>query len=290
VTSPSRGFDAFTHGPLLAAEDGAKGVQAIVSAMLDATPPAHVFRFECLDPRSDACRALKDALHRRHVLVESFADPFFTCSEHVAGQTIEDYLERRTPEMRAFIERQVEDWAASGHGRFALVGTGPNLRAALVDYALVDLQSWKGQEPYPDCLAQLVDAAARAGILRLGLLYHDDRPVAAQIWIVSGGRATMWRSRFARQFALRSPGTVLTFEMIRHVLTTERPTLIEFGPGDDQGRQQWLDRRSERIGLAAFNALSAKGCGVAVRHYGGIAARAAMRRLGSMPRRLLGRG
>jgi len=290
VTSPSRGLDAFANGPQLDAEDGAAGVHAIISAMLRAVPPVHVFRFECLEPGSRECRALLDALRRRHMLVRTFADRFFTCSEDVEGLTFDAYLQRRSPDMRAFIDRQAGALAASGRGRFELVTGGPELAAALVDYALVDLQSWKAQEPYPDCLARLLDTAARAGVLRLGLLYIDDRPAAAQIWIVSGGRATMWRSRFARQFALQSPGTVLTFEMIRHVLTVDAPSVTEFGPGDDPGRPQWLDRRHERIGVAVFNPHTAKGWGAAARHVIGIAAGSARRRLGAVRRRILAGG
>ena len=46
---PSRGLDAYLHEPLLDAEYGEAGLDAIVGEMLRTTPPVHVFRFECLD-------------------------------------------------------------------------------------------------------------------------------------------------------------------------------------------------------------------------------------------------
>jgi hypothetical protein len=113
--------------------------------------------------------------------------------------------------------------------------------------------------------------------------------VAAQIWIVSAGRATLWRSRFAKKSALLSVGAVVTFAMMRHILAADRPRALEFGPGDDAGRQQWLDGRHARIGLAVFNLGTAKGWGVAARHYGGGAAGAALRRARTLLRRLLPR-
>jgi hypothetical protein len=272
VTSPSHGLDAFVNGPLLADEDGEAGVRAIVAAMLRASPPVHVFRFECLDPESRECRALVAALGEHRLRVERFADPFVTFDETVEGLAIGQYLARRPPALRDYVERQAAAWADTGRGRFELVTGGPGFAAALVDYALVDVQSWKEQEPYPDCLAQLVEAAARAGVLRLGLLYYDDRPVAAQVWIVSAGRATLWRSRFAKKFMLLSVGVVVTYEMMRHILAADRPRALEFGPGDISGRQQWLERHHARIGLAVFNLRTAKGWGVAARRYGGAAA------------------
>jgi CelD/BcsL family acetyltransferase involved in cellulose biosynthesis len=290
VTSPSHGLDAFVNGPILAdANDGEAGVRAIVKAILGASPPVHVFRFECLDPQSRECRALVDALRGQRLRVETFSDPFLTFGETVEGLAIEQYLERRPPALRDYIERQVAAWEGTGRGRFEIVTGGTGFALALVDYALVDVQSWKDQEPYPDCLAQLLEAASRAGVLRLGLLYYDDRPVAAQIWIVSAGRATLWRSRFAKKFALHSVGAVVTFAAMRHILAADRPRELEFGPGDDSGRQQWLERRNTRIGVAVFNLRTAKGWGVAARHYGGDVAGAALRRVRSAVRRLLPR-
>jgi CelD/BcsL family acetyltransferase involved in cellulose biosynthesis len=284
VASPSRGLDAFIYGPLLdAGEEGEAGIRAILGAMLRAAPPVHIFRFECLDTRSTEYRLLLDALHARRMLIRTFADPFSTYWENVEGLTLDAYLERRTPEMREFIARQTG--ALASRARFELVTGGANLAPALIDYALIDLQSWKSQEPYPNCLAQLLDTVARRGMLRLGLLYVDDKPAAAQIWIVGAGRATMWRSRFARQFALLSVGTALTFEMIRHVLLTDKARILEFGPGDDPGRQEWLGERCERIGFTAFNTRSAKGLAVVARHFGGSLARAGVQRLRRLLRR-----
>src|SRR4029077_298493 len=111
------------------------------------------------------------------------------------GLTIDQYLARCPPLTRDIVDRHQRCLPPSDRGRFELVKGGPDLTAALVDYALVDLQSWKAQEAYPDCLAEILTVAASAGVLRLGLYYIDDEPVAAQIWIVGDGHAAIWRVR-----------------------------------------------------------------------------------------------
>ncbi len=289
VTSPSRGLDAYLHGPLLDAEHGEAGLDAIVGEMLRAAPPVHVFRFECLDPQSRECQTLLAALRRRHLLVRTFDDTFVLYSEDVGGLTFDEYLLRRTPEMRDFLARQVDAVMGTGRGRFAFVAGGAEFAAALVDYWLVDLKSWKSPEPYPDCGAKLIATALRAGSVRLGLLYVDGEAAAAQIWIVSAGRATLWRARFKSKFAMLSVGAVATFEMIRHIMATDRPRVLEFGPGNDPGRREWLARRHERIGCTVFNLRTAKGLAVFARHGGGLLAAGLRQRLRDPVRRLLAR-
>ena len=285
VTSPSRAADALVHAPLLDSEGGEAGLTAIIASMLRARPPVHVFRFECVDPHSVEGRALLAAVRGFGIRSETFADALHTYSEDVAGLTVSQYIGRRSPEIQSFIEAQISSFAQSGRGQFAMVIDGKDLASAIIDYGLVDLQSWKEQEPFPDYLARLLESTAREGLLRLGLLYVDQQVAAAQIWIVSAGRATMWRSHFARKFALLSVGTVITYEMIREILLADQPRELEFGPAADTGRQRWLEHRHERIGIVAFNLRSGKGCGVAIRHYLGIFIRSALQ----LPREALGR-
>jgi len=289
VSSPSRGMDAAIYAPLLDPEHGEPGLRAIVRSMVRGKPPVHVVRLECFDPESPDFATLVKLLREFHLRVETFADAFSTYSEDVHGLTIEQYLAVRAPEMQEFMSNQLGAFAATGRGRFEVVTGGRDLAPALVDYALIDLQSWKEQELFPDCLARVVDAAAKAGVLRLCMLYVDDRPAAAQIWIVSGGRATMWRSHFGRQFAVLALGAVVTYEAIRHILASERPSRLEFGPATDTGRQEWLSRRCQRINFIAFNLRTAKGWAALARHYLGISARSAVQRIRQRRDRLLGR-
>jgi CelD/BcsL family acetyltransferase involved in cellulose biosynthesis len=148
----------------------------------------------------------------------------------------------------------------------------------------------RGAEDFPDCLTALIEETARAGMLRLGLLFLEGEPAAAQIWIVSAGRATIWRARVTRQSATLSVGVVLTYEMIRHALAAEHLRVLGFGPGDERGQHEWFGRRRGRIGVVAFNSWTAKGWLSAARHVAGQRVTPMRRVLGTAWRRLVPQG
>jgi hypothetical protein len=259
LASPSRGMDAWFFGPLLDPVGGQAGLAAILRVIRRAKPQFHVLRFDALDKSARETASLAVGLSAWHLLVRRLGDRTGSFSEDVQGLTTEEYLARRSPEMQAFIATQCESLTQSGRGRFEVVTGSARLPSALVDYALVDLQSWRDPEAYANCTAELVRAASGAGILRLGLLYVDGEPAAAQIWIVSAACATLWRARFARKFALLSVAAILTFEMIRYVLQNEPVREIDYGPSDDDARGQWLSHTRERIGFAVYNLRTLKG-------------------------------
>src|SRR4029077_14042983 len=95
------------------------------------------------------------------------------------------------------------------------------LARAIDSYEAVYRVSWKPAEPYPGFAASFIRAGAETGGLRLGLVHIDDRPAAAQIWIVWQGRATLCKLAHDERFKSRSLGSVLTWRMIEHVLDTD---------------------------------------------------------------------
>ena len=268
LLGPSRGAYASLFAPVLDASDGAAGLRAIVAAIARANPPFHVLRFDCLDPLAPEFAALAAAFRSARMPAQAFFN-FHNYYDEVAGVPIDEYLARRPDDLRHAIQRARMRLARGNRARFELIAGGPDLEAALVDYALVDVQSWKDPEFYPDCTALLAREAARAGALRLGLLSIEGEPAAAQIWLVASGRATIWRHHYAEKFARFSPGTVLTFEMFRHALAAGNLREIDFGPGEDKFKQSWLGRTRERSGLIAFNPHTAKGLAAAARHFAG---------------------
>ena len=287
LLGPSHGLYALIYAPLLAGEGGMAGLRAIVAAIVRAAPAFDVLRFDCLDRRSAEFAALAAAFRRHGLLVRSFRN-FDNAYEDVAGLTVEDYLARRSPRTRYFIGRHRRRLERSGRGRFALCQGGASLKAALVDYAIVDLLSWKAQEAYPDCVAELFDVAAAAGTLRLGLYYIDGEPAATQVWFVSAGRATLWRMHYARKFAALSVGNVLTLAMIRHLLHEDRVAELDFGAGEEAFKSKWLGGRRERAGLIVTNPWTSKGALASLWHMGGHAVAVPLRRLRRLGRRLIG--
>ena len=67
----------------------------------------------------------------------------------------------------------------------------PELERGIDAFEAVYRASWKTPEPFPHFNAALMRQAAGQGALRLGVLWADGRPAAAQYWVVSQGRATV---------------------------------------------------------------------------------------------------
>ena len=119
------------------------------------------------------------------------------------------------------------------------------------------------------CLALIEDlarACAAEGALRLGILHLDGAPIAAQIWIVWSGKATLYKLAHDRRHDRLSPGTVLTMHMIERVIDVDRAAEVDFGVGDDPYKRRWASARRERWGLMAFEPRTARGMIGILRH------------------------
>jgi CelD/BcsL family acetyltransferase involved in cellulose biosynthesis len=109
-------------------------------------------------------------------------------------------------------------------------------------------------------------ACALQGWLRLGLLYLDDTPVAAQCWIVRDRTASIFSLAFDDRHAAASPGTVLTAYLMRHVIDTDRVFRVDFLIGDDAYKRDWMSHRQQVWDLLAFNAKRPRGLLGLARH------------------------
>lgn len=175
----------------------------------------------------------------------------------------EAYLLRRPGQLRSTLARKGK---RAGDFVFRIVEGRDELGDAVTAYETVYAKSWKPPEPYPDFARVLVHAAATAGALRLGIASLDGAPVAAQIWLLHPGRATIFKLAYDEATKARSPGTLLTAHMMRHVIERDGVREVDFGRGDDDYKRSWLGERRERIGLVAIDPTAPSGLLAALRH------------------------
>lgn len=131
--------------------------------------------------------------------------------------------------------------------------------AAWCDYEAVYRASWKPSEGSPELLRALGRQEGAAGTLRLGIARRHDRPIAAQLWLVENGVATIHKLAHIESARALSPGTVLSMAMFRDVIERDRPALIDFGTGDDAYKADWMDERRPLYRLLAFNPVTPSG-------------------------------
>ncbi len=184
----------------------------------------------------------------------------------VAGQDWAGYLAARPGELRTTLRRKLARVAPGG---FELVTGGAALAAGIAAYQAVYAQSWKQPEPFPDFAAAMMHHAAAAGALRLALLRQDGVPMAAQIWTVAGGIATVHKLAHVAAARAGSPGSVLTAWTIRRLLDEEHVAALDFGRGDDAYKAAWTGRRRARIGVLLCPPWHPAGLAALTRHAAG---------------------
>ncbi len=267
------------YAPLLAEgvepEAAALALSGILAALLRDEPGVHMLRFEPLEAGSLAETALRRALQRQGCAVYGF-HAFQNWRLPVDGDW-PTYLGAREGRLRTTLARMGKRFAARGGRLELLISDNDRLDAGIAAYQTVYAASWKDPEPHPRFMPGLIRAAARSGVLRLGLAWLGDEPVAAQVWMVAGGRADIYKLAHDERHKDSSPGSLLTAMLMQHVFERDRVTLVDYLSGDDGYKRLWMSEVRERTGLVAYRLGRPRGLLGAAREQAGRWLRAAQR-------------
>lgn len=119
--------------------------------------------------------------------------------------------------------------------------------------------SWKPEEGSFAFLRALGAQEGAAGTLRLGIARKDGKPLAAQLWLVENGEATIHKLAYREDARHLSPGTVLGEAMFRRAIDADRVRLIDYGTGDDAYKRDWMEERRPLWRLEAWNPSTLRG-------------------------------
>lgn len=190
----------------------------------------------------------------------------------INGQNYDTYFAKRPSKTRNTVTRaQKKLLSISGYKLYIQQHQDEKLETAIQAFVAVYNKSWKNPEPFPLFIPGLCHLAAKKNWLRLGVVEIEGIPIAAQLWLVSGGRAQIVKLAYNEAFGKYSAGSVLTAAMMKHVIDIDGVAEIDYLMGDDLYKQDWMTERRERYGLIAFNPLKFNGLSRATRHYAGLA-------------------
>jgi CelD/BcsL family acetyltransferase involved in cellulose biosynthesis len=205
-----------------------------------------VVRFDSLDSTLPSLPPFLDGLSRPGRALLRYAH-FGRWSENVAGIRFEAYLAKRDGALREVIRRKGARLQRT-EASFEIV-PGNEIDRGIADYEAVYARSWKEAEPFPAFQPLLMRKLADAGWLRLGLCRIKGKPVAAQLWVVTNGQATVLKLAHDTEFDSFSPGTVLTAFAIRTLIERDKIAALDFGRGDDTYKRAWTTHRTPHIGV-----------------------------------------
>ena len=193
-------------------------------------------------------------------------DHFGNWHEEIPGLTWPDYLVRRPGAQRETIRRRTRRMERLPNQHFHLFAGTEDLARGIDAFEAIYARSWKDPEPFPRFNPAQIRAAADLGIGRLGVWWIDDKPAAAQFWIIDHGQATVLKLAHDEAFKAHSPGTVLTARMIRHMIEAEGARALDFGRGDDPYKRDWVSARRQRVGVLLINPRHPGGAIALIRH------------------------
>ena len=176
---------------------------------------AHVMRFAPMDPKSPVFNGLVRELRAigwHPFEFYCFANWFLDVDFDWEG-----YLKTRSANLRSTLKRMTTRFLGDG-GIFKIYTNHEGVEEAIAAYQDVYQASWKIPEPYPEFVPALIRLLASNGMLRLGIAYLNGKPVAAQLWIVGNGKASIFKVAYNENFKNFSPGTILTGCLMRHVI------------------------------------------------------------------------
>ena len=204
-------------------------------------------RLEPIDANDDNLQSLYQHMESCGYTREGYFR-FYNWSHQVNGQSFDEYMNQRPANIRNMVKRKQRKLAREHPYQIRLYQK-ENIEQAIEDYQTVYLASWKANEIFADFTPNIVRNFARLGWLRLAVLYSDENPIAAQIWFVVHGKASIYRLAYDGRWKNYSPGSILTHYIMRHVIDDEKVTEIDYLTGNERYKQDWMTVQKERIGM-----------------------------------------
>ena len=243
--------------------------QALAQAIRQHPKRWPVLMLDPLDPQSDFFTGFQAALRQAGYAVDRYFC-FGNWYLQVDGRAFAEYFQTLPSPLRHSIARGQRRLTRQGAWQIAIQQLpDASLEAAIADFVTVYEKSWKGPEPNRQFIPALVRVAAAQGWLRLGVLKLDGQAIAAQLWLVLGGKANIFKLAYVEGFERFSAGSVLTAALMQHVLDVDQVQEVDYLTGDDAYKRDWMSHRRERWGLVAFDRRTAAGLMAWLKHWVG---------------------
>jgi hypothetical protein len=227
-----------------------------------------------LDPEDAAFEGMRTAFRRAGIAVQ----PYFCFGNwylEVAGRSYRQYFESLPAKIKNTVRRKSAQMEKAETINIRILRNADHADEAIAAFTQVYAASWKSPEPHEQFMPGLIRLCAAKGWLRMGVAYMGEKPIAAQLWIVSANVASIYKLAYDEDFARLSIGSILTARLFEHVIDVDKVREVDYLTGDEPYKKDWMSHRRERWGLAAYNLRTARGLLAA----SGSFARSAMKRL-----------
>ncbi len=259
-------FYTTLYAPAVDQESSGNLLTACFTAIRKENPAWTALRLQPLDRDSNEYKKFIISLRQSNWLTFEFFC-FGNWYLPVPTTGYDEVLKNLPSRTKNTLKRKRKQFLEKSNGKITIITNDDDLDIAISDYARVYAASWKRPEPYPEFIPGLIRLCAARGWLRLGLAYIDGEIAAAQIWIVQGGRAAIYKLAYDARFEHYSVGTILTDHLMRHVIEVDQVQEVDYLIGDDAYKRDWMSHRRERWGVIAYNPRTLAGLGGASKEF-----------------------
>lgn len=259
-----RTLSAFTNyytclfGPIQQQAAGSEDWQLLADFIANESPRWDAIDLHPLDPESPPYQAIQAALRRSGMAVQ----PYFCFGNwylDVANRSYRQYFDSLPAKVRNTVKRKSAQLQREGEVSIRLLSEASQADEAISAFTQVYAASWKSPEPYQEFMPGLIRLCAAKGWLRMAVACLGDRPIAAQMWIVSGKVAAIYKLAYDEKFARLSIGSILTSRLFEYVIDVDKVREVDYLTGDEPYKKDWTPSRRERWGLAAYNLRTVRG-------------------------------
>lgn len=171
----------------------------------------------------------------------------------VNGRDYEAYEQSLPSKLRNTFKRKERKLQREQGYDIRISADDDDLDRLISDYEAVYAQSWKSEESHPEFIRTIIKSFARKGWLRLGLLYVEGVPAAAQLWFVKDGVASIYKLSYDGRYSKYSVGSILTAALMRQVIDVDKVGLVDFLTGDDAYKKDWMSHHQARHRIRIYN-------------------------------------
>jgi CelD/BcsL family acetyltransferase involved in cellulose biosynthesis len=256
--SAATSFQTCTFSPILCADTAraAEGLRACLDHIARRERHWSWIDFNALDPDAPWFGALIAAARAAGYAVRAYPH-FPNRFERYAHTDLASCLAERAPEDRKQFQNYERKWRKlqrESGAVFRFVGSpADDIDRAVGAYEAVHARSWKAPDRSPEFVPRILREAFAAGVLRMGILEAEGRPVAVEVGIARPGGVTMLKTAYDEALRERSVGAVVILRTIEQLIAGGGIREIDFGRDDEPYKRLWMPQCRFRQGVAAFD-------------------------------------
>lgn len=249
-------FQSCEYGPVISTRaDIHSDLRHLATALASEKPAWQVIEINSLDPTNPFFPAAVQAFRAAGFAV-CVRQHFGNWFERFTGLSYAEHMKRTDSSTKKQFQnygRKGRKLEKDGKVEYALYTDESQIDRALKDFQLIVDASWRTPERSKECLLGTLQAAASDGKLRMGVLYFNGKPVATEIGVLFGKRATMISTAYDESLREYSVGALVMIRVLEHLVDVDRVEEIDFGRDDQDYKKLWLSQRRERWAIVAFN-------------------------------------